>query len=769
MNVEKLKRAFNKSDFDGDGHLNEFETNHFGYLLFGHKNQAELYHEMCTLCDSSPLFGLSFQNILHLFPTAKQLDDDDKDDKDDDVNMNSSDDEKQYKKKNKSKKRHKKKSKKKKKKKKKKQAAPHKQASDEQPPPQSQLQQYPSQDSYPAHPPQAMQAASMMSHGLQPDTDDLDVDNWADLPPSDDEREEEENPHQLQLQKDADAQSNLNHIRTISAFVMSGLKDSSDSSSERDANAPHKQTQQADESGKQQSTQLDDDEDDGDGNNTFREMQDEHERREQQNDNEEIFALKQEIMQWKDKFSELEQNKSNMHDRYKKLQKQYVNLQNEHDVKIKQYELQKLNDVEITLKDTEHKEELEMHTKKIERLSQERKELMEKNSKLNTEISEMTENIDNLNELCETYTESITSYKQQIESMEQEKNSYIAQIEELQTAVSDQEELNEQVEALKKYNAEWKDKYIKMNEELQQIETEKLTLNNKISEYEKQLTNVVSLGDYHELEIKHKNMQIELGELQQVMRKGNTDNVENISKISVLNTKLQQMEAQLAAERQNNEQRVQSNEKEKEIEIKRVKIEYESKLSQSSMKIDELNDQIERLKKQMAQQHTSIQSLTSQKQSMQQQMESLKAAQKAHANAKPAATSTAAQAHHSKTESSKMVDLLINDVHNENAKNSGFDFDFFATTNIQPTMQATQENLHAESLEEVMNNYEENEDNYDENDGFDLSQFTTNYQAPEDEHENEQVAISDIDGLSAKQKFLLMKARMASQNEDGDD
>merc|ERR1712062_903606 len=44
--------------------------------------------------------------------------------------------------------------------------------------------------------------------------DDLDVENWGELPPSDNEKE---------------AENNLLHIRGISAFVMSGLADSSDS------------------------------------------------------------------------------------------------------------------------------------------------------------------------------------------------------------------------------------------------------------------------------------------------------------------------------------------------------------------------------------------------------------------------------------------------------------------------------------------------------------------------------------------------------------
>eukprot|EP01084_Bolivina_argentea_P173783 301039_1 len=52
--------------------------------------------------------------------------------------------------------------------------------------------------------------------------DDLDVENWGELPPSDNEKAEEQTTI-------LDAENNLNHIRHISAFVMSGLKDSSDS------------------------------------------------------------------------------------------------------------------------------------------------------------------------------------------------------------------------------------------------------------------------------------------------------------------------------------------------------------------------------------------------------------------------------------------------------------------------------------------------------------------------------------------------------------
>jgi len=71
MKAVRLHQAFRKSDFDCDGLLNEFETNHFGYLLFGHKNHGALYSEMCSYCDSNPLFGLNFENILSLFPHTK--------------------------------------------------------------------------------------------------------------------------------------------------------------------------------------------------------------------------------------------------------------------------------------------------------------------------------------------------------------------------------------------------------------------------------------------------------------------------------------------------------------------------------------------------------------------------------------------------------------------------------------------------------------------------------------------------------------------------
>eukprot|EP01084_Bolivina_argentea_P154081 268621_1 len=81
MQRDKLRRAFRKSDFDGDGYLNEFETNHFGFLLFGHKNHSELYREMCKYCNSNPLFGLNFKNILELFPVDTIHDE--KDEKDD--------------------------------------------------------------------------------------------------------------------------------------------------------------------------------------------------------------------------------------------------------------------------------------------------------------------------------------------------------------------------------------------------------------------------------------------------------------------------------------------------------------------------------------------------------------------------------------------------------------------------------------------------------------------------------------------------------------
>merc|ERR1712173_157394 len=78
MNAVRLHQAFRNSDFDSDGYLNEFETNHFGYLLFGHKNHGALYSEMCSYCDSNPMFGLNFENILTLFPHINVDEDNDK-------------------------------------------------------------------------------------------------------------------------------------------------------------------------------------------------------------------------------------------------------------------------------------------------------------------------------------------------------------------------------------------------------------------------------------------------------------------------------------------------------------------------------------------------------------------------------------------------------------------------------------------------------------------------------------------------------------------
>merc|ERR1712176_1558884 len=119
-----------------------------------------------------------------------------------------------------------------------------------------------------------------------------------------------------------------------------------------------------------------------------------------------------EVSQWKDRFNELEKNKTNQSDRYKKLQKDFVILQNSIAVKSKQLELQQIEyESKRIAGDSLNEEKMAKCNVQITKLKAERKELQETNAKLSESIAAMTENIDNLNELCEGYTDSIRNYK----------------------------------------------------------------------------------------------------------------------------------------------------------------------------------------------------------------------------------------------------------------------------------------------------------------------------------------------------------------------
>merc|ERR1712129_553475 len=233
-----MGQAFRKSDFDCDGLLNEFETNHFGYLLFWHKNHGALYSEMCSYCDSNPLFGLNFENILSLFPHTKV-------------------DEKK-KEKQKKKDKHKKKKKKQKSEKKKQQKADK----------------------------QKVQKKEEQEKHKAVEIDDLDIENWGELPPSEDNNENDETSNEKEVE------SSLLHIRGISAFVMSGLADSSDSDKEV----------------RELKEQIDE------------KIEDESKEQMEQT-NEQIFILQQEVSQWMDKYKELEKNKKKRGAQKKKKKK----------------------------------------------------------------------------------------------------------------------------------------------------------------------------------------------------------------------------------------------------------------------------------------------------------------------------------------------------------------------------------------------------------------------------------------------------------------
>merc|ERR1712228_267930 len=262
-------------------------------------------------------------------------------------------------------------------------------------------------------------------------------------------------------------------------------------------------------------------------------------------------------------------------------------------------------------------------------------------------------------------------------------NAYLLQLDEYKNGSNEKiEKMNE----LRQYNTEWKEKYNQIAAKLKESETQKALLKNEIIEYQNQLNGVVSISDYNQMELKCKNMEIELNELHKSLKKGNQSKTENVSKISVLNTKIKQLQNEIDAMRETNMTNLTMINKENQYKMKQIRIKYESKISQSDMKIDQLKDEIIDLKQQIA----NIQST-------------------------------------------------------ENKKTNTFNLDFFNT--------------------------QQHNDNDDDDVDVDVEEPFEYEQEDEDENENEKIKISQMNNLSAKQTFLLMKARMAANKsiEENDD
>jgi len=773
MNIQKLKRAFKKSDFDEDGYLNEFETNHFAYLLFGHKNSDELYTSMCTYCDSNPMFGLSFGNILQLYPIR--------------ASASVSDDGKQHnpnKKSKKSKKKKKDKKESKKDKKKKKKTKKDKKNKDVDGAAAQTLNKakksttnvLPEQASEQQPDLNKQQTTQIhFTSNTQKDINLDEIDDWGELPPSDNECEE----HFVSMNRGDRIEQQLNHIRTISAFVMSGLKDSSDSEKDFKATADaHKtgddvfnededddadvadnppQPQQANNIAldlggfrREDVDQGDVADDEHDHAYDQQSQSQSHHHQSELVSSAEAFSLKQQVLQWQDRFTELEQNKEMVQERYKKLQLEYENLQNEHsdlstehhnlcnehNVKLKQLELERLNEEETQLRDTEHEEKLHVQLQKIDRLQVDKTDLQDRNKKLNAEISELSESIDSLNELCQKYTDDIAEFKDMIERLQSEKEELMQQMTQATQATSNASEMEEQLQSLTTYNEEWKQKYSALQEELQQTDTERVTLSNTVIEYEKQLSTVTTpLQQYTQLEKKLTAVQSELSRVQQQLKQTETQQATNESTITVMQTQRQQLESALEAQKLQSQQQLQLAQTRYEQQSR----EYEQRIEQNASQMSTLDAEITRLR----------QLTRTQQQRIEQQDEVLK---QQPVQRRPSIK---------KTESSKMVDLLMNDSQTQN--DATFDINFFTTTNIEsetrsPTRQP--QNNQLQSVETTLKEQEEDE--------LDLSMFAMQTEA-EDENENEQVQLSSMDDLSGRQKFLLMKARMMAQENNEDD
>merc|ERR1712244_149209 len=78
-----------------------------------------------------------------------------------------------------------------------------------------------------------------------------------------------------------------------------------------------------------------------------------------------------------------------------------------------------------------------------------------------------------------------------------------------------------------------------------------------------------------------------------------------MGKISVLNTKVQQLQNEIDSIRQSNEANLVIISRENQQKMKQIRIKYESKLSQSDLKMDELKNEIVDLRQQIKQLSTT--------------------------------------------------------------------------------------------------------------------------------------------------------------------
>lgn len=713
MDAVKLRRAFKASDFDLDGHLNEFEINHFGYLLFGHRKQGDSYQAMCDFCGSNPLFGLNFESILKLFPVNEAYDS--KEDCDElDVPPNDH------------RKRKMKKSKRKKRKKDRKKKKGRKSGT-------KQRESISNKDAIPrtdgATPGPNANANTLTApppSGQQPPVDvmdDLDVAELADLPLSvhDDDDENEMNGDDqngggapgnntvnaanLRNEKVQSAESNLLHIRHISAFVMSGLRDSSDSEEKEreemmvnlngNRNVNGHNMQSADR--ERDSDHDDDDDRKGDDDND--------------DEKENIFRLEMEVSEWKDRFQELEQNRTLVTDRYSRLQKSYVSMENDLAVKVKMLELEEMKLTECTLKKKQAERERMEIEEKLKVMRSDRDKLRTQNGALNESISTMQESLDNLNELYAAKSKEIEGLRVKLETAKQIETDCMEQIEALKAVEPERSELAERVETMRQSVNEWKAKHREIVEKMQAVQSEAETMKSTAKRYEEQLAKTVPMEQFKTMTTSMEKEKAERVRYQKEMN-GMIQKMESMKererqKVEALNEKLEATKSKMESIKSKTQ-------KEKQQAVHRMRLEYESTINTLRFENEELNDSLQTLREQQTALHHQQQQL--QLQHQQQQRQRLLS--------------------DGNSNSSLVKPGLDSNRPSENRPT--FNLDFFAVSSVKHEEEEVAEPL------------------------IDLSKYT-NYREEED-LENVQVNMSEMD-LSNRQKVILMKARMAAQRD----
>lgn len=276
-----------------------------------------------------------------------------------------------------------------------------------------------------------------------------------------------------------------------------------------------------------------------------------------------------------DKFSELQQQKSNIGDRYRKLQKQFNSLQ------------------DMQEQQRETIEELSLHQSKSEVQSNvEIQDILSKKQEMGKSIQEMIQTIKHLEDMCANYQRTEDELRMEVrkcrsfeEVMNDLMNEKIALNNNLLQEKENVQQLKEEILILRSSDVGWKTKLQENNHTIEKLEMQ-------CQSYEKQLTQMINVSEFSELNS-------EIIDYKKQLKQKTINNERQHSQLEVLNLKL--LNANSETESMKRECHLKIDELKDSTKKERISIskKYESRISKLELNMDGLEDDNESLKEKL--------------------------------------------------------------------------------------------------------------------------------------------------------------------------